>query len=453
VGEDYVTPTPASGETSSWNGRLDGVITAADLDPGVLAEWWTTLDDDTLTSLIGRATEANLDLRTANAQLRKARAQSQLAVAAGTPSIGFGGGAKGTETAAGTGELYSAGLDASWERDVFGAIARGVEAAAADEQAASESRRDVLVTVLSEVALNYVDLRTAQHRRELARTNLQSQQEYLDIARAKFEAGAVTQLDLDQAVSNLETTRSTLPSLDQQLQEIKNRLALLLGKNPGTLNTELAAVRPLPVPDISVAIGVPAQVLRRRPDVRGAERRLAAETARVGVAIADLYPRFSLQGSIGLESLSASNLFDTASRVFTLGAAVQWNLFDGGRIRQQIEIGNADQELALVEYERAILVALEDVQNAVTAFTQERLRFRSLQVASEAATRAARLAEVRYAAGESDYLIVLDTQRTRLSAQDELEQSKGLILANLVRLYKALGGGWDPEAPQAEEKG
>ena len=411
---------PQVSEVAEWNGRLDGVITHADLDPVLLARWWTVLDDELLTSLIDRASSANLDLRTAGAQLREARAQRRIAESEAAPNAGANVGANRTSAGDTTTNLYSAAIDASWEFDLFGRIERGVEAAEADLQAAEEGRRDVLVTVLAEVALNYIELRTIQRRRELTEAELELQRESLNIARAKLDAGAAMELDVDRALSNLERTRAVLPALEQQIEQIENRLALLLGLAPGALDDELQSPRPLVPPSVTIALGVPAEVLRRRPDVRRAERQLAAETARVGVAIADLYPRFSLGGTIGLESDSTASLFDSASRIFSLGPRVQWTLFDGGRTRQRIEAQNARQEQALVQYERAILGALEDVENAVTAFAQERVRHRSLETAAEAASRAADVAEARYTAGEADFLTTLDAQRTRLSAQDEL---------------------------------
>ena len=448
VGEDYVEPEFESAEMTEWNGRLDGVLTAGDLDPEVLASWWTTLGDPELDALVARAATANLDLRTAGAQLRAARAQRGIGEAAQGPVAGARAGASTTEVDAGSSELYSAGLDASWELDLFGGIERGIEAAQADLEAAEEARRDVLVSVLAEVALNYVELRTLQRRIELVETNLGLQEEGLVIVRAKYDAGAATRLDLDRTIASLEGVRALVPSLRQQEDQVKNRLAVLLGQTPGALEGELRDYRPLALPGLEVAVGVPAEVLRRRPDVRRSERQLAAETARVGVAIADLYPKLSLTGTVGLESGATSSLFESAARLFTLGSRLQWNLFDRGRTRQQIEIQNARQEEALIGYERSILLALEDVQNAVTAFTQEQIRHRSLVTAEESATRAAALAQSRYASGDTDYLAVIDADRARLAAQDDLALSEGTILADLVRLYKALGGGWTPEEPR-----
>ena len=220
---------------------------------------------------------------------------------------------------------------------------------------------------------------------------------------------------------------------------------MLIGEVPGAVTRELDSVQPLLTPSVRVAVGVPAEALRRRPDVRRAERQLAAETARIGVATAELYPKFTLTGTIGLESLSLSNLTDSESQTFGIGPSVRWNLFDGGRTRQKIEIQNAVQEQAMVRYEASVLAALEDVENAITAFTQEQIRYRSLNESAAAAKRAADIAKTRYDAGATNFLTVLDAQRTLLSAQDRRSASQGEIVSNLIRLYKSLGGGWTPQ--------
>ncbi len=223
---------------------------------------------------------------------------------------------------------------------------------------------------------------------------------------------------------------------------------MLIGEVPGAVTRELESVQPLPTPSVRVAVGVPAEALRRRPDVRRAERQLAAETARVGVATAELYPKFTLTGTIGLESLSLSNLTDSDSQTFGMGPSARWNLFDGGRTRQKIEIQNAVQEQAMVRYEASVLAEQEDVENAITAFTQEQLRYRSLNESAAAAKRAADIAKTRYEAGATNFLTVLDAQRTLLAAQDRRSASQGEIVSNLIRLYKSLGGGWTPQQPQ-----
>lgn len=451
IGPNYEKPeieTPAE-----WTGELQGDLTAAELEPTTLSEWWKTLDDEKLNSLINRAIAANLDLRTAEAKIREARAQRIIAGASRFPTIDAGAAAsrsRSSENIGGssTSELYSTSFDASWELDIFGGQRRKREAAEADLQAAKELRRDVLITVLSEVALNYVELRTFQSQLSVAEENLRIQEETLEIVQAQFDLGKVTKLDLDRAIVNVSNTRSVIPNLTQNISKAKNRLALLLGQASGTLNAELDSRQPLPTPPVQVAVGIPAETIRRRPDVRQSERQLAAETARIGVATADLYPKFTLNGTIGLEALSSGNLFESASRTFALGSAVNFNVFDGGRIRQRIEVQNAVQEQAMINYESRILTALEDVENAITAYTQEQIRYQSLNESAVAAQSAADIAKDRYKGGATNFLTVLDAERELLTVQDRSAASEGVIVSNLIRLYKSLGGGWETEMPE-----
>lgn len=449
AGEDYVAPKLEVAEVEAWNGRFEGVITQEDLDPKVLAEWWTTLEDPTLTALVKDAVESNLDLRVASAQLRQARGARKVAGSAGEPQIGTSAGATRSGSSAnagpgGTNDLYSAGVDASWELDVFGGIQRQVEAAEADEQAVAEVRRDVLVSVSAEVALNYADLRALQSRARFARLNLSFQEATLTVVQSKVKAGAASQLDLSRAESQVSSTRAALPALNQQETQVKNRLAVLLGMTPGSLDTRLAAGPSMAVPDIRVAVGVPGDVLRRRPDVRGAERRLAAEAARLGASIAELYPKFSLGASIGLESLSIPDLFQAASRAFSFGPRIQWSPLNGGRLKAQVEIQEAVQEETLLRYESTVLLALEEVENAISAYAQDQLRYRSLEEAAASARVAETLAKQRFDLGATDFLTLLDAQRVLLDAEDYAATSAGEVVGDLIRLYKALGGGWDP---------
>lgn len=448
VGDSYVEPSPVP-TTPTWNGRLDGVLVAKDLDPKQLRDWWLTLADPKLNQMMEAGIAANLDLRTAQAQLRRARAQRNLAEAQKGATVGANAGANRSVTESGNGSLYSAGLDAAWEIDVFGKLERGIEASDADLQAAEEGRRDVLVSVLAEIALNYIDLRTFEQRAAIAAANLKAQERSVGVLQSQLTAGKIARLEVDRATANLETTRATLPALEEQLVKTRNRLAVLVGRQPGGVD-DVLGLGPLPtLPSVQIALGVPAEVLRRRPDVRRVERSLAAETARLGVAISDLYPTFKLQGTIGLESASMSSLFRTASGMLGFGGGASWLLYDNGRTRQRIEIQSATQEEALVAYEAQILKALEDVHGAIVAFTQEQIRYQSLKVAAEAAGRAAKVASDRHEAEIGSFLSVLDAQRSRLQAEDAQVQSEGLILKNMVRLYKSLGGGWDPEEPDA----
>jgi multidrug efflux system outer membrane protein len=298
------------------------------------------------------------------------------------------------------------------------------------------------VSLMAEVALNYVEVRTFQKRLDVAEENLKAQAETYDLTVFRFEAGLASALDMEQAKYNLENTRSQIPTLRIGLEEAKNRLAVLVGTHPGTLHADLSAKKPIPVPSLEIAVGVPAEVLRRRPDIRKAERELAAQTARVGVATAELYPKFSLLGSIGLEALSFGDLFSTRNRSDIIGPSVSWNIFDAGAIRKNIEVQNTLQEQALLKYEAAILNALEDVENALVAYAQDQYRRESLTQATQAAERAVDLALKQYSSGIMDFQDVLEAQRSLLSFQDRLAESDGAVTSNLISLYKALGGGW-----------
>ena len=260
----------------------------------------------------------------------------------------------------------------------------------------------------------------------------------------RLEAGLTTALTLEQAKYNLESTKSEIPSLKTGIEQAKNNLAVLLGQFPGTLSAELEKFDPIPVTPVEVAVGVPADLMRRRPDIRSAERELAAQTARIGVATADLYPKLTLFGSVGLESLSAGSLFTGPAAVFQIGPQITWNVFDAGRIRQNIKVEDAIQEQALIQYEASILTAVKDVEDALIAYADEQVRRRSLVNSTQAAERAAGMARDLYTAGLSDFISVLEAERSLFSFQDQLAVSEGVVTSNLIRLYKALGGGWDP---------
>jgi len=445
-----------------WTMRLDENVAAVDHD--ALAQWWTTLNDATLTDMMARALAGNLDVRAAQARVREARARRGLASAQRFPALTAGVSATLSETGGAPGAfidtesvstntgatvdtsrpLYSSGFDATWEADLFGGQRRGLEAATATLQAGVEDLRDVLVSLTSEVALNYVDVRLAQARLTTAMANLRTQQETYEIAGFRFQAGLTTQLDVDQAQANLEQTRASIPTLQTTLAQAMNRLAVLLGQSPGAVADELVAPRGIPLAPVTLTIGLPAEVLSRRPDVRRAERQLAAQTAQVGVATADRYPRLSLVGSIGLEALSLGNLLSAAARALVAGANVTHTVFDAGRIRQNIEIQSAIQEEAAVAYEASVLAALEDVENALVAYAEEQVRRDALAAAADAARRAVTLADERYRSGLIDFLVVLDAQRSLLSLEDQLAVSTGTVTSNVIRLYKAAGGGWMP---------
>ena len=450
VGPDYAPPDASLREV--WHTQLKGGLIVDDLDKRALASWWSTLDDPVLTNLIEWAVAGNLGLKEARARVREARARRGISEADRFPTIDASGLAKLSRSSEETGsgserELYAAGFDAIWELDLFGGKQRAVEAAEAKLQASEENLRDVLVSLLAEVALNYVEVRSFQTRLSVAEANLDAQKETYNITQWRFQAGLTTQLDVEQAKYSLERTRSEIPSLQTGLEQAKNRLAVLLGQHPGSLENTLAEHKAIPVTPLEVAVGVPADVLRRRPDVRRAERQLAAQTAQVGVATADLYPNLSLLGSIGLEALSPGNLFSAGSRSHTIGSTIAWPLFDAGAIRSNIEVQSALQEQALIRYEAAVLTAPEEVENALVAYAEEQHRRLSLSEATQAAQRALDLAQNQYSSGLIEFTNVLVAQRSLLSLRDQLAVSEGEVTSNLIALYKALGGGWNSLVP------
>lgn len=446
VGPDYVRPDiPVYPE---WRTQLQAHGTG-ETDVGTLASWWTTLDDPILSGLIERAASGSLDLKKARAQVREARARRGIAASGLLPTLEGASSAatirNSRDTGSGkTSDLYTASFDAAWELDLFGGARRSVEAAQGDLQASEENLRDVLVSLLAEVALSYLDVRATQERLHVAEVNLDSQNETYQLTQWRFQAGLSDELAVEQARYNVENTRSQIPVLRTGLEEAMNRVAVLLGEQPGKVHAELDQPKPIPVPPLDVAVGVPADLLRRRPDVRKAERELAARTARIGVATADLYPKLTLSGSIGLETLSLSNP-TTGLLTLSGGPRISWAIFKGGAIRQNIEVQSALQEQALIQYEAVILNALEEVENALVAYAEVQQRRQALSQATRAAQQAADLARQKYEAGLTDFTNVLDAQRSLLSFQEQLAISNGNVTANLVRLYKALGGGWTRE--------
>ena len=446
VGPNYVRPEISV--YKDWNTRFNNDSKTNEMDLQLLAKWWTTINDAKLSELIERAIVGNLDLKQARARVREARARRGSAKAGLFPTINATSSAtwnrpSADTTSSQTSDLYTAGFDAAWELDIFGGTRRSVEASQRDLQAKEEDMHNVIVSLLAEVALNYLDVRIYQTRLTVAEDNLESQRQTYQLTQWQYKAGLSDELSVQQARYNFENTRSQIPALHTGLEAAMNRVAVLLGEQPGKVHAELKKREPIPVPSLSVVVGVPADLLRRRPDVRQAEMELAAQTARVGVAIADLYPKFTLSGSIGLDILSSNNL-SSNSLTLSSGPGITWAIFKGGAIRQNIEIQSALQEQALVNYEAVILSALEEVENALVAYGDGEQKSRSLREATQAAQKAAELAQYKYQAGLTDFSNVLDAQRSLLSFQDQLIQSNGNVTADLVRLYKTLGGGWTP---------
>ena len=453
VGPDYARVEPRTPD--AWHAELRGGLTAGSTAPETLAHWWSTLNDAELDSLVARAVNGNLDLKNARARIREARGLRGISKADLFPTLDVAASASKQRTSenSNTGtesELYTAAFDAGWELDVFGGVRRSVEAAQASLEATQEDLYNVLVSLLAEVALNYVEVRTFQARLAVTEANIKTQQETYDLNQSRYEAGIIDELAVQQSLRILESSRSQIPALKTGLNAAKNRLAVLLGEQPGNLHGELDVKRPIPKLPATVVVGIPAETLRHRPDIRSAERNLSAQTARIGVATAELYPKFRLFGTIGLESLSSEDFFEWASRTWSIGPGVSWNIFHGNAIRQNIEVQTARQEQALIQYESAVLRAQEEVENVLVAYAKEQLRRESLSKAANAAQRAALLAQDRYHAGLVDFNNVLDAQRSLLILQDELNQSNGAVISNLVRLYKALGGGWESFAAMEE---
>lgn len=339
--------------------------------------------------------------------------------------------------------LFQAGFDATWELDVFGRVRREVEAAEADLAASKEALRGVLVSLSAEVALNYVQLRGLQRRLAIAEETIVAQQKSLELTQDKQRAGFTRNLDVAQAAAEVETTRSQVPLLESSIRQTIYQLSLLLGEPPEALLDELTRTGPIPTAPPEIPVGLPSDLLRRRPDIRQAERQLAAATARIGVAVADLFPRFSLNGGLNSQTVDVSHLLDRNSFGWSVGPAFQWPIFEGGRIRANIRVQDARQEQALALYENTVLAAIRDVENAIVAYNNERLRYQALVAAVAANQQATDLSNTLYRGGVITFLNVLISERLLYSSQDQLVQSETAAITNLISLYKALGGGWD----------
>ena len=471
VGPNYIRPRmdlPAQfGEADSamlatTQSSSQPALSAADLH---VAAWWKNFRDPQLDSLVARAFANNLDLKMADARIRQARAQYGIAVAGEFPVVNTDGSmsrshSSGTNSSrsnnsSGTNNSFRAGFDSSWEIDVFGRIRRGVEAASDEVDVAVEDRRNVLVSLASEVAANYITYRGTARQITIAKDNIVSQRESLAVTRRQFDAGlkTATELDVRRAEALVFSSEAQVPNLEASLHKSAHALSILLGKEPNALNAELNDPKAIPAAIIPVVpIGLPSDLLRRRPDIRRSERQLAAATARIGVATADLFPRFSLTGSFGQQSGSLKSIADSASGFWSIGPSVNWPILDFGKIRANIRLQNAFQEQSMLSYEQTVLDALGDVENALISYSREQLRRSQLNSSAESNKKAVILARQRYDAGLTDFLSVLDAQRSLFSAQDQLVQSERIVSTNLVALYKALGGGWEIAEPTTTVK-
>lgn len=435
---------------ASWN-RIDPAAQPAVLaDPvGDIAQWWQRLGDPLLTALIEEGRLASPDLRSARARVREARARRTVAAADQAPGLTASAQASRSRSSEETGSgaprnFFSASLDAAWEVDLFGRIHRGVDAADADLDVARANFDGAQVSLAAEIAQNYVEVRAAQLRLAIARANLDAQSETLQLTEWRAEAGLASSQEVEQARSNREQTRALLPVLEISLAEAEHALDGLLGQPPGTLHARLAGSAALPAVPARLAVGIPADALRQRPDVRAAERALAAEIARTGAAEAARYPSFRLSGSLGVEALRVGALGNGGATAASLLGSLAAPLFDAGRLRAQAEAQDAVRERAQVSYEQTVLAALREAENALVGLARTREREQALADAAGAARRAAELARQRYGAGLIDFQSVLDTERTRLSVEDSLARTRADGVLALIRLYKALGGGWSP---------
>lgn len=452
VGPDYTQPEPRVPDR--WHQDLVRGLSEGRAD---LRTWWVLLDDPALDGLIDRANRGNLDVKRAVSRLLEARARVGLAAGEELPSVEAQGElergrlSEGVQQELGssrrrTSTLHQLGLDASWELDLWGRIGRNVESADAALQATLEDYRDVLVSLYAEVATAYVEIRTLQARIDAAQGNVATQRQTLQLVRDRRRAELASDVEIAQAQLNLATTEALIPQLRIQLQQAIHRLGVLLGEEPTALYGALAPRRPLPRPPASVAVGLPSDLLRQRPDIRSAERRLASQTAQIGVATADLYPRFTLSGFLAFQKYGPSDFFNRDNIGYGLGPTVIWNVFDGGRIRSNIAVQDATTEQALLFYEQTVLSALRETQDALVGYIQESERRDVLRRSVVAANDAVRLVTSLYVSGLTDFQNVQDQQRSKFQQDDAFAQSQGLVIQNLISLYRALGGGWTPPA-------
>jgi NodT family efflux transporter outer membrane factor (OMF) lipoprotein len=484
VGPDFQPPDWTS--PASWfAGPKQAVKTppsipvAEPIDPN----WWTLFNDPVLTRLEQRVAGENLDVKVAGIRMAESRAQLGIARSAQFPTLNANGsyvrqqpsnngifavapnaagatgasGARGATTGGISGrnlqpfDLFQGGFDASWEVDLWGGVERSVESATASSEAANEAQRSALLSSLAEVARDYVQLRGAQAQLAIARENVSTARQSLNLTQQRAAGGVTTDLDVANASAQLRTTLSQIPSLEQQEAQLINALSLLLGQPPNALREELATSKPVPPVPPRVPVGLPSELARRRPDIRQAEAQLHAATADIGVAQANFYPSLNLTGSVGLQSLQFGKLFDVKSKQYAVGPGLTIPIFQGGQLRATLELRKAQQQEAAITFQKTVLQAWHDVDNALTAYKAEQTRRDELILAVADNRRALGLAQSRYQQGVADFLTVLDAERSLLSTQQQLADSTTTVSSNMVALYKALGGGWETDLPEAPE--
>ena len=448
VGPNFLSPKTSA--PSAWLGPTAQMNFDASRQ-AELINWWTSFNDSTLTSLVDRAVKSNLDLQQAQARILQARAARGIVAADLWPTINVSAGVTRSRSVASSSmgtvasmrNLFQTGLDAAWELDVFGRVRRNIEAADADIQVSIEDYRATLVTLVAEVALNYINLRDFQQEIIISQNNLQSQQHTAGLTRQRFEVGLVSALDVANAEALVATTTSQIPILETAAQQAIYNLSVLLGREPSALVAELSPASAIPPTPPLIPISLPSDLLLRRPDVRSAEAQIHSATARIGAATADLFPRFNLIGATGFQGSKSNDWIKGINRVWSASPSVSWNIFDAGRIRSNIELQKAIQKEALLAYQKTILTAFQDVENALIAYTKDQQRRTALIDAVTANRKAVKLSTLLYTEGQTDFLNVLDAQRSQYTSEQALVLSTRSLSTDLVALYKALGGGWE----------
>jgi NodT family efflux transporter outer membrane factor (OMF) lipoprotein len=437
------TPLPAA-----WSAAPQTTPQTFGQQPDDLSGWWQRFNDPALTELVAQALRANTSLQGAQAALRQARAQADAQAARLGPTLGASASAQRSQAGnASAGNRFQASFDASWEPDIFGGNRSASDASAADAAVSAASLGNVQVSLAAEVAVNFINLRALQTRLAIAQSNLSTQQETLQITRWRAQAGLLSSLELEQALSATAQTEAQLPVLQTSVTQTLNALAVLTGQAPGALAATLNTAAAIPTAPAALALAFPAETLRQRPDVRAAERRVDAALSRLSAAEAARYPSFRLGGSLGLSAITLGSLTNGASVLRSLLASVSAPLFDGGALQAQARSQQAGVDQARAAYQGTVLSALQEVEDALAALRGDTERLARLQIASTAAANADLLARQRFESGLIGFDTVLSTQRSLLTTQDSLASTQASLSSNHVRLYKALGGGWQADAP------
>jgi multidrug efflux system outer membrane protein len=412
-------------------------------------QFWKQFGDETLDKLVDESLNANHDLRIAVGRLAEARAARHQSLYDLGPTVTATAGHTTQQTSAVqfgfpfTSSYYDAGFDATWELDLFGRVRRSVEASSAELQGAEASLRDAQVSVIAEVARTYFELRGEQNQLAVAKKNVENEQESFNLTDARLKAGRGTEFDTSRARAQLSTTLATIDPLEAAVQRSIHRLGVLTGRDPNALQALLSPVKELPELPKNVAVGDPGTLLRRRPDIRVAERQLAASNAEIGVAVGDYFPKVTFTGTFGYEAKAPSGLGTSASRFYSIGPGISWAAFDLGRVHARVAGAKARTNTAVAQYEQTVLKALEETENALVTHARTRGQLVHAADAAEASAAAAKLARVRYEGGIVDFLEVLDAERTQLQTEDQLAQTRTATATSLIAVYKALGGAWE----------